>query len=164
MPGGVGGEEPRGSPLSRSIGQHGNTWFLGGTINTEAKVERSCKIPSGTRILLAVINGECSVVEDASLDTRDKLRACAKGQMDFVTAATAKLDGRALPVLRRQSPLFSFTLPEDNVLHIGNRTPIQVLRSPRASGCLSGPCLQANMSSRPMARSSCPVSSRSLRT
>ncbi len=70
-----------------------------------------------------MINGECSVVEDASLDTRDKLRACAKGQMDFVTAATAKLDGRALPVLRRQSPLFSFTLPEDNVLHIGNRTP-----------------------------------------
>ena len=105
------------------FGQHGDVWFLGGTINTEAIVDRECTAPAGTRILLAVINGECSVVEDSSLGTPAALRACAKGQMDLVTAATAKLDGRALQVVRRQSPLFSITLPPGNVLGISDPTP-----------------------------------------
>jgi hypothetical protein len=105
------------------VGQHGNVWFLGGAVNISGEVTRSCKIPAGTRILLAVINGECSVVEDPSLGSRRALRACAKGQMDFVTEATATLDGRNARVIRTQSPLFSFTLPPGNVLGITSPAP-----------------------------------------
>ena len=86
-------------------------------------VDRSCRIPFGVQILLPVINGECSVVEDNSLQSRAALRACATSQMDLVTVATAKLDGHPLQIVRRQSRLFSITLPEDNVLGIGTPTP-----------------------------------------
>ena len=125
--------------------------FSAGSINTAATVDRTCTIPAGTRILLAVINGECSVVEDSSLGTPAALRACAKGQMDLVTAATARLDGRALQVVRRQSPLFSITLPPGNVLGIANPTPNPSPAVAEGFWMLVGPLVaRPTTSSRPM--------------
>ena len=104
------------------VGQHGDVWFLAGTLDG-SPANRSCRVPAGTKILFPAINAECSVVEDASLQSRAALRSCAKGFMDLVTEATASVDERTVKVVRTRSPLFSITLPPGNVLGIENPTP-----------------------------------------
>jgi hypothetical protein len=100
------------------VGQHGGVWFLGGTLDVSSPAERSCKVPAGTAIFFPVINAECSVIEDSSLQDRAALRACAKGFMDLVTAADAEVDGRPVKVVRARSALFAITLPPGDVLGI----------------------------------------------
>jgi hypothetical protein len=83
------------------------------------EAERSCDIPAGKAILIPAIIVECSRAEDESLQTEDDLRACAKSDQDLVTDVWAAIDGIELPdqqVYRVDSPLFSFTFIEDNVI------------------------------------------------
>ena len=45
-------------------GQHGDVWFLGGDFSGSGEpFERTCEIPFGKTILVAVINFECSTAE-----------------------------------------------------------------------------------------------------
>ena len=82
---------PLGDPTGSlcGVGQHGKVWFLGGTLDG-SPANRSCKVPAGTAIFFPVINAECSVIEDQTLQNKAELQACAKGFMDLVTRARAR--------------------------------------------------------------------------
>jgi hypothetical protein len=77
-------------------------------------------IKAGTPILCPVLNAECSVLEPDPFhgDTEAELRACANGHMDNTSGLFAIIDGvpvKNLGGYRVESPLFEFTLPEDNL-------------------------------------------------
>jgi hypothetical protein len=73
-------------------GQHGELWFLGGDFaGTGVPFERTCTIPFGKTIVLAVINAECSTAEgDATAGDPVKqqakdLKECAEGIGDLLS-------------------------------------------------------------------------------
>ena len=77
-------------------------------------------IQAGTPILCPILNAECSVLEPDPFhgDTEAELRACANGHMDNTSGLFAIVDGVPVNNLgdyRVESPLFEFTLPEDNL-------------------------------------------------
>lgn len=108
------------------VGQHGDTWFLGGDFSGSGEpVVRTCKIPEGKAILLAVINGECSTAEgDVSPETsvKDKahdLKDCAGNLIAPVDFAEAALNGKPIEVEPiRTNKAFSVSFPPNNVLGI----------------------------------------------
>jgi len=78
-------------------------------------------VPSGTAIFVPIVNAECSTIEPAPFhgETETELRSCANGHIDNTSALSASID--SVPVVdvesyREQSPLFEFTLPENNLL------------------------------------------------
>ena len=98
-------------------GQEGPVWFLAGTYGGSAS--RSCSIPADKAILWNPISQECSYAEFPALKTESDLRACVKNFQDKVTDVEVVIDGTSIKDLksyRIQSPLFNFSLPEDNVL------------------------------------------------
>jgi hypothetical protein len=106
------------------VGQHGNVWFLGGTLDG-SEAERRCTIPAGMYIFFPIINAECSSLEGNGT-TEEELRACVKGLIDNVTFVEAHVDGVALKGEQRsrvQSTLFSFTLPPGDVLKLFGGQP-----------------------------------------
>ena len=77
-------------------------------------------IKAGTPILTPILNAECSVLEPDPFhgDSEAELRACANGHMDTTSGLFASIDGVPVANLgdyRVESPLFEFTLPEDNL-------------------------------------------------
>jgi hypothetical protein len=106
-----------------SQSQNGPVWYLAGTRGGPAV--RDCTIPAGKAILFPIINGECSYAEFPSIKTESELRACAKADQDKVRSIEATVDGVKLKDLQKyrvQSPLFSITLPKDNVLGLEPQT------------------------------------------
>jgi len=110
-----------------ATGQQGHVWFLGGVVNAGGTVTRDCVVPSGTALVVAVANVECSTLEPPPFNGTDEasLRSCAAGVVDptsplFVEAPFASLDGRSINVAayRAPSPLFAFSVPNatDNIL------------------------------------------------
>ncbi len=96
--------------------QAGPVWFLAGS--TTGKAERICTIPSGKAILFPILDGECSYAEYPKLKTESALRTCAVSTNNGVTHIEAIIDGISLSnqqMPRIQSPLFSFTFPENNL-------------------------------------------------
>ena len=84
---------------------------------------QTCVVTAGTAIYVAVANAECSTVEPPPWFGRneDELRACATGWADGVTDLQARVNGQDvanLDAYRMSSPLFTITLPEDNVLGV----------------------------------------------
>ncbi len=78
-------------------------------------------IPSGTAVFIPVINAECSTIEPDPFhgDTQLQMSVCANGHIDKTSGLSASIDStpvNSLETYRVQSPLFEFTLPEDNVL------------------------------------------------
>jgi hypothetical protein len=118
-----------------SWGQSGGVWFLAGTYQPafpgggttpEFFANRSCTIPSGTALFLPIINSEwdnLNVVGQPPLGfTLAELRAKAAADIDSIQIMSATLDGRSVQGLSRpdspyrvQSPVFSYTLPADNL-------------------------------------------------
>ena len=77
-------------------------------------------IKTGTPILCPILNAECSMLEPEPFhgDTEAELRACANGHLDNSSGLFAIIDGvpvKNLGDYRVESPLFEFTLPEDNL-------------------------------------------------
>ena len=77
-------------------------------------------IPAGTALFFPVVNSECSVLEPDPFhgDDEASLRACANGHIDNTSGRFAVIDGlpvKNLDAYRVESPLFEFTLPEDNL-------------------------------------------------
>jgi hypothetical protein len=71
-------------------------------------------------LFLDVLSAECSTVEEDPFHggNEEELRACAEGFT--VTDLQASIDGTEVKNLDRYihtSPLFEFTLPEDNILY-----------------------------------------------
>lgn len=104
-------------------GQGGPVWFFAGTY--KHPVDRYCTVPSGTAILFTILNSECSFAEFPNLKTELELRQCAKQMQDSVVHSEASVNGMALTGLEKyriQSPLFNFTLPENNILGLSPQT------------------------------------------
>lgn len=104
-------------------GQEGPVWFLAGTFGGSAV--RSCTIPADKAVLWNPISQECSYAEFPALKTESDLRSCVRNFQDKVTDAEVTIDGMKLQNLssyRIQSPLFNFTLPQDNVLALPEQT------------------------------------------
>ncbi len=97
--------------------QNGPVWFLAGTYGHA--VNRKCDIPAGKAILFPILNSECSFAEFPKLKTLSELRVCAKTIQDLVITLNATVDGVLISDLQKyriQSPPFSFTLPQNNIL------------------------------------------------
>jgi hypothetical protein len=78
-----------------------------------------CEVPSGTMLFLEIVSAECSTLEPPPFygGNEEELRACAQ---NFIPEAlTASIDGREVRNLSEYivtSPLYEFTVPEDNIL------------------------------------------------
>ena len=101
--------------------QSGHVWFLVGVLNVSGNAERTCTIPSGTSLFFPLINTECSNLEAPPFFGANEadLRVCL--QAFSFTDVHASIDGVPVTDLASyeiESPLFTFTLPADNVLGI----------------------------------------------
>jgi hypothetical protein len=97
-----------------------------GTNDVVGVANRSCTIEAGTRLFLPSLNGDCSTVGGDG-KTEAELRACATALGDFIADAPSKqsltVDGKELPTYRAASPLFTFSLPQDNILGVVHPKP-----------------------------------------
>ncbi len=105
-------------------GQQGPVWFLAGklclTACEKATADRTVNVPAGKAIFFPIMNVECSEVEGNG-NTDEALRTCAKDIMNLAKVKEADVDGmqlRDFQKYRKDSPLFTFTLPQDNILGI----------------------------------------------
>lgn len=79
-----------------------------------------CEVPSGMLLYLDILSVECSTVEEDPFYGRneEELRACALGFT--ISDLQASIDGVEVKNLSQYihtSPLFEFTLPEENILY-----------------------------------------------
>lgn len=105
--------------------QNGPVWFLPGTF--AGPVDRTCNIPAGKAILIALVNSECNPAEYPDLQTESELRSCAKAGQDSVSELFTRIDGvqlkdTDLESYRVDSPLFNLTLPENNIFGLPPQT------------------------------------------
>lgn len=109
-----------------SVGQAGPVWFLGGKFCANNSpncgtnnVVRSCTIPSGKALYIAVLNSENSVLEVGGSAQLADLRSGNASNMDGAANLTFKIDGLKIPQLKKnyrvQSTAFTFTMPDDNL-------------------------------------------------
>ena len=116
-----GGEQCDGRPVSPTPGK---TWFLAGSFNTGEKVKRTCTAPDGTKLFFPVVN--TVAFPFAKGETRKNQRQLVKqfirdvvNDPDFSMSVT--VDGKEVKsnrIDRALSPVFSITLPEDNIFGI----------------------------------------------
>lgn len=91
-----------------------------------------CEVPSGMLLYLDILSVECSTVEEPPFygGNEEELRACATGFT--ITDLQASIDGVEVENLDQYihtSPLFEFTLPEDNILYTDVLTGESVSKS-----------------------------------
>jgi hypothetical protein len=91
--------------------------------------EIECEVPAGTMLFFPVVAAECSNLEPPPWygGNEEELRACATS-FTF-TDLHASIDGVAVKNLDQYfftSPLFEFTLPEDNILGSDELTGLSV--------------------------------------
>lgn len=80
----------------------------------------TCEVPTGMILFLDILSAECSTVEEEPFygANEEELRACAEGFT--ITDLQVSIDGSNVKNLDQYihtSPLFEFTLPEDNILY-----------------------------------------------
>jgi len=92
-------------------------WFGGGGPVGGEPITLACTVPADTALFFPVLTAECSEAEGNGT-TEAELRACAIELVDAITDAAVTIDGAAVQVIpryRAQSPLFTFTLPQDDL-------------------------------------------------
>jgi hypothetical protein len=99
-------------------GQHGPVFFLPALLTFD---DITCVVPADTAIFVPIGAAECSTVEPPPFFGRDEaeLRACARAAADTYSTLTASVDDHFITDLaqyRASSPLFTITLPDNNVL------------------------------------------------
>ena len=100
------------------VGQHGFVWFLTGVNNISGTVTRHCAVPEGTALFFPILNIENAIGLDPFPSVRE-LRDANTAIMDLASDLLADLDGipiRSVDLLRFTSPLFSLTLPQNNLI------------------------------------------------
>ena len=120
----------QGQPTCGVTGQ-GPLFFV-----SELTSPQDCTVARGQQVLSAVINFEWSKTEalDPALNSafpaicqdpaQPKLLACANWQAGHVTATSATLNGRRLPVVRLTAPAFTETWADGNYFGVpAGRTP-----------------------------------------
>src|SRR5215213_10050622 len=115
-----GGPKCNGKPVSPTPGK---TWFLAGS-NTGEKVKRTCTMPVGTKLFFPVVNSVAFPFAEG--ETRHNQRQLVKqfirevvNDPDFSMSVT--VDGKEVKsnrIVRALSPVFSVTLPKDNIFGI----------------------------------------------
>jgi hypothetical protein len=111
-------------------GQSGPVWFLAGSF-FGGTFERACTVPPDKALFFPIVNAafgaavfDCEPTQPGVPCNITVLRAAAAASMDPVTLE-ASLDGvpvRQLREFRVQSPVFSVTLPEGNVVGVPSGT------------------------------------------
>jgi hypothetical protein len=104
------------------VDQSGPVWFTAPVFHPGATT-RACTIPVGKAIFVLGIGNECSNIEPPPFfgATEAELRTCAaSGFEQFFGDATVSISVDGIEVenldsYRTQTPLFSYTLPEDNL-------------------------------------------------
>ena len=81
----------------------------------------TCEMPSGMMLFIPVVTTECSTLEPPPFygGNEEELRACASGFI--LSDLQASIDGITIQNLSDYivtSPLFEFTVPEDNILGV----------------------------------------------
>jgi hypothetical protein len=112
-------------------GQSGPVWFLASAFGGIFTAERICMVPPGKALFFPINQatfgaavGDCEPTKPGVLCNITVLRAAAAASMDPVTLE-ASIDGvpvRHLRDYRVQSPVFSVTLPEGNVVDVPSGT------------------------------------------
>lgn len=102
--------------------QSGEVWFVAAP--TGAAVERSYTIPRGTALFVAQTDAECSNLEPDPFFGGDAAEqsACATVWGNYMEDVFFEIDGvpiANMAIHRVQSPQFSFTAPEVNILGVG---------------------------------------------
>ncbi|WGJ16112.1 hypothetical protein QEV83_07675 [Methylocapsa sp. D3K7] len=104
-----------------TTGQTGQVFFLGGKFNpgtANATAKRQCTVPNGKNIFFPIVNA-VDVFPDPKLgDTINSFRKANQDTIDGTTKLEADLDGRRLDdlgILRFQSTVFDFVVPEGNL-------------------------------------------------
>lgn len=103
-------------------GQEGPVWFLTGVFNASGQAVRICDVPAGKALFFPLINTECSTIEAPPFYGEDEeaLRACVRDII--IEDMFAEIDGVQIADLEShfaESPLFTFSLPENDVLGLG---------------------------------------------
>ena len=111
-------------------GQSGPVWFLAGSF-FGGTFERACTVPPDKALFFPIVNAafgaavfDCEPTQPGVPCNITVLRAAAAASMDPVTIE-ASIDGvpvRDLRDFRVQSPVFSVTLPEGNVVDVPSGT------------------------------------------
>jgi hypothetical protein len=102
------------------VNQPGSVWFLTFAAHP-GLTHRTCRVPSGTALFVLVEANECSDIEPPPFfgDNEADLRACAASGFDtFGGTSGLTVDGVPVANLasyRTQTPVFAYTLPEDNL-------------------------------------------------
>lgn len=117
-----------------AVNQSGPVWFTGPVAGPGTTI-RACTIPTGTGIFVLGVGNECSNIEPPPFfgATEAELRACAaEGVEAFFGDATQSIsvDGVEVADLgryRSQTPLFSYTLPPDNVYGVPSVTATKAI-------------------------------------
>ena len=81
----------------------------------------SCEMPAGMMLLIPLATTECSTLEPDPFhgDNEEELRACASGFT--ISDLQASIDGNEIQNLTDYlflSPMYDFTVPEDNILGV----------------------------------------------
>lgn len=80
-----------------------------------------CEVPAGTILFLDILSAECSTLEEAPFygGNEEELRTCAEGFV--LDDLEATIDDQAIRNIEQYihtSPLFEFTVPENNILGV----------------------------------------------
>lgn len=100
------------------VGQRGPVWFLGAP-STSSIVVKSATIPSGTALLVPMLNVEWDAL-DPSTTTVDQMRVAAASFLNDLDPSSLQfsLDGVEIKNLERTrvaSPVFSYAVPDANI-------------------------------------------------
>jgi hypothetical protein len=117
-----GEEGDEGGCANIANGQEGPVWFLTGVFNASGQAVRICDVPAGKALFFPLINTECSTIEAPPFYGEDEeaLRACVRDII--IEDMFAEIDGVQIADLESyfaESPLFTFSLPENDVLGLG---------------------------------------------
>jgi hypothetical protein len=106
-----------------SENQNEPVWYLSNSF--EYPAVRTCELPLGTALLIALLNSECSFAEFPTLKTEQELQDCAESMQDIVDGGHAFLNEENISSLieyRVQTGIFNFTLPQNNILNLTSQT------------------------------------------
>jgi hypothetical protein len=113
IPGSV---HPREHPSEQNckVSQQGPVWFLADLLS--GKQERTCTVPTGKSILVALVGGFCGA-DSAGVKNDEDLRHCATAGDDYASMKVT-LDGKEIKNLdqnRVQTGFFNITYGNDNI-------------------------------------------------
>jgi hypothetical protein len=100
------------------IGPGNRYFFLVGTSGGDAT--RAVTVPAGKGLFFPIINGDWDNANDPPTDyTVPELRAQAKAGEDTVILSSlySRVDGRDVEIFRTKSPVYSYTVPDENSLY-----------------------------------------------